>query len=269
MTDWDLQGSRGRIAVREWAADEPRMLVLLAHGYGEHGGRYDHVARALVEHGAVVVAPDHLGHGRSEGERVLIKDVDDLVADLHAVAEHARELHPGLPTALIGHSMGGIVATLYAQRHGDELSALVLSGPVIGGNPGFQALLAMDPLPEVPIDPAALSRDPAVGEAYLADPLVDHGGFKRETLQALFAAIDAIAAGPSLGEIPTLWLHGELDPLAPLDVTRPAVETVRGPRLEEKVYQGAMHEIFNETNKDEVIAEVIGFLDRVVLPARV
>ncbi len=269
MTDWDLQGTRGRIAVREWSAAAPRVLVLLAHGYGEHVGRYDHVARALVEHGAVVVGPDHLGHGRSEGERVLIEDVDDLVSDLHGVATRARELHPGLPVALIGHSMGGIVATLYAQRHGSELAALVLSGPVIGGNPGFEALLGMDPLPEVPVDPSILSRDPSVGEAYLADPLVYHGGFKRETLQALFAAVDAIAAGPGLGDLPTLWIHGELDALAPLDATRPAIERIRGTQLEETVYEGAQHEVFNETNKDEVIAEVTNFLDRVVLRAPV
>jgi alpha-beta hydrolase superfamily lysophospholipase len=269
MTDWELQGARGRIAVREWSAAEPRVLVLIAHGYGEHIGRYDHVARALVEHGAVVVGPDHLGHGRSEGERVLIEDVDDLVSDLHGVAIRAQELHPGLPVVLIGHSMGGIVATLYAQRHGSELAALVLSGPVIGGNPGFQALLGMDPLPEVPVDPSILSRDPSVGEAYMADPLVYHGGFKRETLQALFGAVDAIAAGPGLGDLPTLWMHGELDALAPLDVTRPAIERIRGTQLEERVYEGARHEIFNEINKDDVIAEVTSFLDRAVLHAPV
>jgi len=152
---------------------------------------------------------------------------------------------------LIGHSMGGLVATRYAQLHGSELAALVLSGPAIGGNPGIEALLAMDPIPDLPIDPSTLSRDPEVGRAYLEDPLVWHGPFRRATLEALFAAVRTIAAGPRLGPLPTLWLHGEDDALTPLAETRAAIERVRGERLESIVYPGARHEVLNETNRDD------------------
>ena len=246
--------------VHRWdPAGEPRLVVLLAHGYGEHAGRYAHVADRLTAEGAVVHAPDHVGHGRSPGERALVQGFETMVSDLGEVADAARAEHPGLPVVLIGHSMGGIIATIYAQRRGDELSALVLSGPVVGGNPDLFGLLQMDPIPEVPIDPGALSRDPAVGEAYAADELIHHGGFARETLQSFVDAVEAIAAGPSLG-VPTLWLHGELDPLAPYDATRQAMEHLRGDDFEEKVYPRAMHEIFNETNSDEVIGDAIAFL---------
>ena len=260
----ELAGRRGRIAVHRWAATDPRALVLLAHGYGEHAGRYEAVAQDLVARGLTVVAPDHLGHGRSEGERVLVQDVGDLVADLHAVAAVARDEYPGLPTVLLGHSMGGLVATLYAQRHAGELAGLVLSGPVIGGSPDIEALLGMDPIPDVPIDPAVLSRDPAVGEAYAADPLVWHGPFKRSTLEAFVAAVQTIADGPALGALPTLWIHGDEDELAPLSHTRPAVQRVRGEDFEEHVYPGARHEILNETNRDEVLDDVGRFVDRVL-----
>lgn len=251
------------VTVHRWdEGDSPRFVVLLAHGYGEHARRYDHVADALVAAGAVVYAPDHRGHGLSDGEPALVTEVETLVSDLDAVADVAAAEQGDLPVVLIGHSMGGIIATRYAQQHSDRLVALVLSGPVIGGNPGFEALLGMDPIPEIPIDPASLSRDPAVGEAYANDPLVYHGPFKRETLVALFDAIEAIAAGPKL-TLPTLWIHGELDQLAPLDATRPAIENIRGDAaLEEHVYEGAQHEIFNETNRDEVIATVIEFIER-------
>jgi alpha-beta hydrolase superfamily lysophospholipase len=144
----------------------------------------------------------------------------------------------------------------------------VLSAPVIGGNPGFEALLGMDPIPEIPIDPETLSRDPQVGEAYAADPLVWHGAFKRRTLEAMFQAIDEIANGPALGSLPTLWVHGEEDALAPLEVTRPAIERIRGDQLEEHVYEGARHEVFNEINNDEVLEHVTTFLDRTLAPAR-
>lgn len=262
-TDIDLDGARGRIVVRRWAPPaEPRRILLLAHGYGEHSGRYEHVAQRLSDDGAVVYAPDHLGHGRSEGERALVEDMETLVDDLRAVAALAREEHPGLPVALLGHSMGGIIATRFAQRPDHGLTALVLSGPAIGGNPDIEALLGMDPIPDVPIDPAILSRDPAVGEAYAGDPLVYHGPFMRTTLDALFGSVAAIAAGPGLGALPTLWIHGEEDVLAPLEPTRQAMERIGGERVEYHVYAGARHEVLNETNRDEVLDDVSGFLER-------
>lgn len=259
-----LDGTRGSIAVHRWDNDSATFVVVLVHGYGEHSRRYDHVAERLIGEGAVVYAPDHAGHGRSEGERALVEDVDDLVADVDQVAGLARSEHPGLPVVVLGHSLGGIIATRYVQTRDPDLAALVLSGPVIGGNPAFEALLAMDPIPDVPIDPAALSRDPAVGEAYAADELVYHGPFKRQTLEALFAAIGEIPSGPALGSLPTLWIHGELDPLAPLDATRPVVEQIRGEHLEERIYPGAMHEILNETNSDEVLDDVVAFVSNVL-----
>ena len=259
---FDIQGTRGTLAVHRWSAGAPRYTVLLAHGYGEHAGRYQHVASRLVDDGAEVVAPDHLGHGRSDGERALIVDIDDLVTALQLVA--ARVVAPGQPLVLLGHSMGGVIATRYAQRFPAGLSALVLSGPVIGGNPGLEALAEMDPIPDVPIDPAMLSRDPSVGAAYAADELVYHGPFRRDTLRAIGASVAAIAAGPGLGALPTLWVHGELDQLAPLEVTRGAVQRLRASDLTEHVYPGAQHEVFNEINGEQVIDDVVAFLHTVV-----
>jgi alpha-beta hydrolase superfamily lysophospholipase len=256
-----LEATRGNLYVHAWPADQPRYIALIAHGYGEHGGRYAHVAERLVADGAAVYAPDHFGHGRSNGTPALVEDVEEIVADLHALADDVRSTHPGLPLVLIGHSLGGVVATRFAQQHGDELTALVLSGPVIGGNPEIEGLLALDPLPEVPLDPALLSRDPRVGEAYAKDELVYHGPFLRPTLEAIFASGRVIAAGPRL-TVPTLWIHGELDALAPLEATRPVAEQVAGDSFEQKVYEGARHEIFNETNQDEVIDDTIAFLNR-------
>jgi alpha-beta hydrolase superfamily lysophospholipase len=268
-TDLSVDGTHGPVVVRRWDAPDPTRLVVIAHGYGEHSGRYEHVARALVNAGAVVYAPDHYAHGRTAagGELAHYEDFQDLVADFDVVVERGRADHPGLPLAVIGHSMGGIVATRYAQTLGaGKLDALVLSGPAIGGNPGFEALLGMDPIPDIPIDPAALSRDPAVGADYAADPLVYHGPFKRPTLIAMLAAIDAAKAGPGFGSLPVLWIHGELDPLAPLEVTKPVVESLAGDHLESHVYVGAMHEIFNETNRDEVLGHVVAFLSRLPSP---
>ncbi|MGI8558384.1 MAG: lysophospholipase [Solirubrobacteraceae bacterium] len=266
-TESTFAGACGTIQVYTWSAPEPSYLAVIAHGYGEHARRYDHVAAALVADGAAVVALDHHGHGRSEGERASVHDPQDFTRDLDALIEHVRAEHPGLALVLIGHSMGGLIATRYAQQHSGKLAALVLSGPVIGGNPAFEQLLAMDPIPEVPIDPATLSRDPSVGVVYAADELVYHGPFRRETLEALGSAVEQVAAGPRI-ELPTLWIHGELDALAPLDATRPAADALRTGSWEEKVYPGAMHEIFNETNRNEVIGDVIRFIGSAVAARR-
>jgi alpha-beta hydrolase superfamily lysophospholipase len=258
----ELRGRRGRIVVHRWSPNTPRFVALVAHGYGEHAGRYAHVADRLVAEGADVYAPDFQGHGRSEGDRARFESVDDLADELNSVYEAARREHAGLPVVVIGHSLGGLISTRFVQRANPDLAALVLSGPVVGGNPQVEALLGMDPMPEVPIDPAILSRDTAVGEAYAADELVYHGGFHRGTLEAIFAGARATATAPGFGDLPTLWIHGEGDMLAPLDATTEAMRHLRGSNLEEHVYPGAQHEVLNEINKEEILDDVVRFLRR-------
>ncbi|CAM5565421.1 Alpha/beta hydrolase OS=Streptomyces tendae OX=1932 GN=GUR47_02890 PE=4 SV=1 [Streptomyces tendae] len=259
-----LTGTRGRIRVREWPAGRPRHVALLVHGYGEHTGRYAEVAGVLTGHGAAVYAPDHTGHGRSDGERVVVEDFEDVVTDVHAVAGLARAAHPGLPVVMIGHSMGGLIASRYAQRHPGELTALVLSGPVIGDWELPRRLLALEEIPDTPISPASLSRDPAVGAAYAADPLVWHGPMKRPTLQAFVRTLETVAEGGDVGRLPLLWVHGDDDRLVPLPGSRVGVESLNGGGLTERIYPGARHEVFNETNRAEVFADLTRFLDGVL-----
>jgi alpha-beta hydrolase superfamily lysophospholipase len=259
-----MAGSRGRITVRHWHNDDARYVVALAHGIAEHSGRYEHVAAHLVASGAEVAAPDHWGHGRSDGQAGLVDDVEAIVSDLAAVAEQLESRHPARPLIVIGHSLGGIIATRFVQRNPGRAAALVLSGPVIGGNDLLLGLLELPEIPDIPIDPLALSRDPAVGEAYAADPLIYRGPLLRETLQEVKAAIDTIADGGTLGDLPTLWLHGEMDPLAPIAETTRAFDRIAGPALQTKIYPGAMHEIFNETNADEVLTDVTTFIESAI-----
>ncbi|WP_328549682.1 MULTISPECIES: alpha/beta hydrolase [unclassified Streptomyces] len=258
-----LPGTRGSITVREWPHERPRYIALVAHGYGEHIGRYEELAGVLTGHGAAVFGPDHTGHGRSAGERVLIEDFEDVVGDVHSVAGLARSSHPDLPVVLIGHSMGGLIAARYAQRHGAGLAALVLSGPVLGAWELPGRLLALDEIPDTPISPASLSRDPAVGAAYAVDPLVWHGPMKRPTVEAFARTLGTVAEGGDVGRLPLLWLHGDDDRLVPLAGSRIGVEQLSGGNLTERIYPGARHEVFNETNRAEVFADLTRFLDGV------
>ncbi len=259
--EWGYEGTHGALAARTWSgAEPPSRVVVVAHGYGEHVGRYERLADALVGDGAVVYAVDHVGHGKSTGERALVEDFEDVVTDLHRLDGTARREHPGLPVVLLGHSMGGLIAARYAQRYGESLSALVLSSPVLGRWDAVTQLLAMEQIPDVPLDPSTLSRDEAVGKVYADDDLVWHGPFKRTTLESLDHTIGTVAGGPGLGDLPTLWIHGEDDQLVPIEGTRAGIERLRGSALVERVYPGARHELFNETNKDEVTADVLAFV---------
>lgn len=264
MAEHVLAGTHGPLTVREWPHDRPRYVAVLVHGYGEHVGRYEELAGVLVRHGAAVFGPDHTGHGKSGGERVLIEDFENVVTDVHAVADLARDAHPGLPLVMVGHSMGGLIAARFAQRYGTELAVLVLSGPVIGAWELPGALLALDEIPDTPISPASLSRDPAVGAAYQADPLVWHGPMKRPTVEAFARTLETVSRSGDVGPLPLLWLHGDDDRLVPLAGSRVGVEELGGGKFAERIYAGARHEVFNETNKAAVFADVTGFIDAVL-----
>jgi len=258
---WAFDGTHGTVAVRDWPNPEARYLAVLVHGYGEHIARYDHVADTLVRHGATVAGPDHLGHGRSAGERVLVDDFADVVTDLHTAIRRLRQAHPDLPLVLIGHSMGGMLAARYAQLHPDEPAVVVLSGPVLGSWPPI-ALADLDEIPDEPLDTTTLSRDPEVGRAYAADPLVWHGPYRRPTLRAFARCLARIEAGGRLDACPVLWIHGGADELVPIEGTRSGVAAIRGADFTEVRYPGAHHEVFNETNRTEVLADVTTFVDR-------
>ena len=259
--DIDLPGHAGLLIGSRWSPPgDPTWVAVLVHGYGEHIGRYQWVADQLTADGAVVYGHDHVGHGRSEGERVLIEDFTDVVDDLDLLVRRAREENADLPVVLIGHSMGGMIAARYTQRHGDQLTATVLSGPVLGSWAPTE-LAHLDEIPSTPIDPSTLSRDESVGAAYEQDELVWHGDFKRPTLLALEEYLQTIDQARRLG-VPALWLHGADDQLVPIEPTQEGWWRIAAPDSESRTYPGARHEIFNETNREEVIADVLAFVHR-------
>ncbi len=259
-----FEGSDGRVFYRRWDPEGlPVRMVLIVHGYAEHGGRYGHVAAALTKSGTVVYADDHLGHGRSDGERGLISDFEPVVDDLHTLVGMARSAHPELPLVLVGHSMGGLLAARFAERWPDEVAGVAFCGAVIGDWQWARDVLKEPELPDVPFDPVALSRDPQVGAAYAADPLVYHGQYQRGLLQAEVAALDCFQQDIDRLTMPVLFLHGTDDPFVPWERSLQAVREMPTAELTVHVYEGARHEVLNETNRDEVIGHLITWIDRI------
>lgn len=257
-------GSEGRVFYRRWEpAGAAVRIVLMVHGYAEHGGRYGHVASELTRRGAVVYAEDHLGHGRSDGERALISEFEHVVDDLHTLAAIARAEHPGLPLVLVGHSMGGLLSARFAQRWPEELAGVAFCGAVIGDWAWARQVLAAPALPQVEFDPLAISRDARVGRAYAEDPLVYHGQYKRHLLEAEVEALDRYARDNDRLTMPVALLHGTADPFVPYRRSLQAVQDMPTEDVTVHLYEDGRHEVLNDSNRDEVIADLAAWVERV------
>ncbi len=249
---------------REWPVADPRALVLIVHGLAEHSERYEHVGQFLNEHGYGAVAYDQRGHGRTGGRRAHVGSFDELLDDIE---DHLGQLRTaGRPVVLCGHSMGGLASAAYAVSGRPAPDLLVLSAPALGASlPApmlvvprlLSSVMGRTRLPAM-FDSTVLSRDPAVGAAYDADPLID----PRATVALVAAIFDTIRSTVDRLDrltVPTLVMHGSADELVPVDAT----ECLEGrPGVERIVYPDMQHEIFNEIGWRGVLGDLVGWLER-------
>jgi acylglycerol lipase len=258
-----FDGSRGRIHHDAWLPDgEVRAVVVLHHGdFGEHLGLYEPLGRRLAADGVAVHALDAAGHGRSDGERDLMPSRDDQVDDLSTLTAIARARHPDRPLVLMGHSGGGVAALLLAQRSPELAQALVVSAPPAQCLPWVEALMAQEAEDVEDPDPSAMfSTHPEYLDALRHDPLVHRGPVPRQTIEAVEAAWPAVAAGVAEGRpsIPTLFLHGESDPMVPVEHSRALVAQL--PRATLRTFPGDLHDVLNEHDRDAVHDVVAAFV---------
>ncbi len=243
----------GRLYYRSWAPTGPaRSQVVLAHGFAEHSGRYQHVAAALTAAGSAVWAPDHRGHGQSEGPRADIESVWAAVDDLRLFVDTVREHQPDGPLFLVGHSMGGLIATAFAQRHQDLLAGLALSGPLLHIAPEVLALAELEEIPDLGLADA-VSSDPAVVQAYKDDPLVYLGPPPRGFLRAA-GQVEEVRAGLGQLTLPLLVMQGSADLLVSPQALKDVVAGVASEDLTARLWPGLWHEIFNEPRQADVVA---------------
>ena len=266
-----LEGVGGlEIRWRAWLPEEGMCaIVLLSHGASEHGGRYAWVGEQLAAAGYALYAPDHRGHGRSEGPRALIGRVDNAVADLHTAMALASARHSGTPTFLLGHSMGGCIALEYALRYQDELDGLVLSAPVAvleAASPVTRAIgnllsLIAPRAPVFAIDPGLVSRDPGVVRDYEQDPLNYHGRLPARTVAELSRSVDSFPDRVPTLRLPLLVMHGTGDDLVPIAGSEMVADRAGSEDKTFTRYDGLYHEILNEPERDRVMDEIVGWLD--------
>ncbi len=264
-TTTTLQAADGtELHVRSWAHPEPHATLLLVHGGFEHIGRFEHVAAFFVERGYEVHGYDHRGHGRSGGPRVDLASFDQYAQDLERVVRAVQRTDR--PLVVYAHSMGGLVATLYAASSRPQPDLYVLSAPSLDViAPGWQRALAKR-APGVlgslrmkaALDIDGLSRDPDVIQAYEDDPLVDLKATVRWGslyLQAMDEANDVLAKIA----VPMLVIHGTDDGVAPPSASAPLAAV---PGVERKLFPGLRHEMHNEPEQGEVLAFVASWVEQ-------
>lgn len=252
-----------------WTTGQPARAVLqLAHGAGEHAGRYRERLAPLMDAGFVVYAADHRGHGLTSGMSHLGDfgpgGAEACIRDMAQLSKLARAENPGLPLILMGHSMGAIFSQAYLADHAALIDALVLSGTTGAGPRREGDANSAFPNPRTAYD--WLSRDPAQVDAYVADPFC--GIRFNPPSQAGFYALAARALpGPLPADLktgfPVYVFVGDQDPINNgLAALAPLIDTYRAAGLDVayKVYPGGRHEMLNETNRDEVVADLLAWL---------
>ncbi|MGI9134189.1 MAG: lysophospholipase [Rhodoferax sp.] len=254
-----LEGQGGlQIYWQAWepatAAARSAATLVIAHGYGEHGGRYAELAQYLVARGSTVYAIDHRGHGRSLGRRGYIDRFDNALADLDQLVDLARSEQSGRPLILLGHSLGGLLTLKYAIELQHKVDAVVLSGPGVSLN-AASALLKLTSrvlsvlaprLGLLQLQPADMSRDVAEVAAYAADPLNFHGKVPARIGGEALGFLADLPARLRKVTLPLLALHGKADALAGVEGSEMVVRTVQSQDKTLLVYDGALHEIFHE-----------------------
>ncbi|MCF5144078.1 alpha/beta hydrolase [Pseudomonas edaphica] len=308
-TFWLTANDRSRLYVNQWLPDGPaKAMIMLSHGMAEHSGRYARLAEALCAAGYGLYAPDQRGHGRTadEGTLGLYAEKDGwnkVVGDLASLNQHIGQQQPGLPIILLGHSMGSYIAQAYLLHHSASLNGAILSGsnyqPVAlyraagviarlerarQGLRGRSALI--DFLSFGSFNKAFkpnrtafdwLSRDPLEVDKYINDPLC---GFRctNQLWIDLLGGLQQISKASNLAQIdpglPIMIMGGECDPVSEgkrLKSLAHALREAGCQNLQLNIYPQARHEVFNETNRDDVTADVLKWLDQALTlrrPAR-
>ncbi len=243
---------------------DPTAVVVIVHGLCEHQGRYDYLTARLNAQGFSVYRFDHRGHGRSGGKQVYYKDRTEIIKDTDLTVERALAENPGVPVYMLGHSMGGYGAACYGTAFPGKLQGYVLSGAWTRDNAHLAADVAASDAADDDYLPNELGdgvcSDPAVGAAYVADPLVI-----MKMSVALFRACHEghlwLKENAAVFTDPCLILHGGADGLVSPKDSLEFFDQIGTEDKSLRIYAGLCHEIFNEYDKDLVIDDALWWLN--------
>ena len=249
---------------------EPLAAVVVVHGINEHSGRYARLAEDLNRRGYAVYALDLRGHGRSDGDRAMVRTFDEYLDDVELLVARVAARQPGKPVFLFGHSMGGAIVALLSITRSPNVCGLVLSAPAIliagGVFPVLRRLasLASRIWPTLRITRMGcrfISHDQAAVEAFRNDPLVFHGRFPVCTGAEILRAAKRIQTGARQITLPLLILHGTGDLVTDPQGSRLLVARAGSSDKTLRLYTGLYHEVLSEPEREQVVADLLAWLD--------
>jgi len=249
---------------------DPKAVLLVVHGLAEHSGRYMNVVNHVVPLDYAVYALDHIGHGKSEGQRVFVARFEDFITSLKIYFDQVRQWQPRKPIFLLGHSMGGLIGARYLLDYQAELAGAVLSGPAVKLSAEIPpALVAVSQListvaPKMGVaglSADGISRDPAVVQAYVNDPLVFTGKTTARLGAEMLKAARQVLAGAATIRLPVLIVQGGADKLVDPAGARMLFDAIASADKTLKIYDGYYHEVFNDPGREVVLADVAAWLE--------
>jgi acylglycerol lipase len=273
-----FQGPRqAKIYYQGWLPPgDARAVLLLVHGLGEHSGRYQNVAQFFVPLGYAVYAFDHIGHGKSEGQREYVDRYEEYTSTLDQYYQKVRKWQAGKPIYLVGHSLGGLIAVSYLLESQNGLAGAILSAPSLAPPDGISptTLAAARVLSRIAprmgvqkLDSTGISRDPEVVKAYDEDPLVFHGKTPARMAAEGLRMIDDVRRSMHRITLPVLALHGAEDKMINPVCSQSLYELAGSEDKTLRQYPGLHHEIFNEPEREEVFKEMHAWLEARLEPS--
>lgn len=251
---------------QSWLPDEgTKAILLVVHGWAEHSGRYTNLVDYIVPKGYAVYALDHRGHGKSEGKRGYIERFSDYLVDLKTFFDIVRTEYGDAKIFLMGHSMGGTIATAYSVHHQHELAGLLLSGASLKlGSSLPSALIPVARvlsvlLPKMGItvlDASAISQDKAVVDAYVNDPLVYRGKITCRFGAEMIKTLRKLPSEMPELNLPILIMQGTADRLSEPEGSQMLYDRVSSRDKTLELYDGFHHEILNEPGHKQVLADI-------------
>lgn len=249
---------------------EPKAILLVVHGLAEHSGRYMNVVNYFVPLGYAVYGVDHVGHGKSDGARVYVERFRDFTKTLKRYIDMIRGWQPERPIFLVGHSMGGLISAAYLLEYQDEVSGAVFSGPsikvpatlsqpIIFVGKIFSIIMPKTGLTQLGAE--GISRDPAVVEAFVNDPLVYTGKITARLGAEILKTMRRVTEHATEIKLPIMIVQGSDDKFVDPDGAQLLYDSVGSVDKTIKIYDGFYHEVFNEPEHERVLDDVKTWLE--------
>ncbi len=267
-----FQGVRDlKIYHQAWLPEgKPRAALLIVHGLGEHSGRYTNVVNHFVPSGFALYGIDHIGHGKSDGEREMLARFEDFTEPLAVYQKMIAEAHPGLPLFIYGHSMGGLITAFYLLDHQKEFTGAILSAPAVRVPQNISAFTVTlgkifstiaPKMGLIQLDAAGISRDEAVVKAYNNDPLVFHGKTTARLSAEMLRAMMRVTAEVEKITLPLFILQGSADYLVDPDGAKMVYEKAASVDKTLKLYDGLFHEVHNEPEREVMFNDLENWIN--------